>query len=88
MKIKPDYVLRTVAGSHIVFPIGYAVVSFNGMLTLNDTGVMLWRKLEQGAEIMDLVQALTAEYDVSEAEALEDVKAFLDSLRPSGCLDE
>jgi hypothetical protein len=34
MKIKNNYVLRTVANEHIVVPIGTEAVNFNGVLSL------------------------------------------------------
>ena len=47
---------------------------------LNPTGRLLWGLLEAGADRQDLVTALTERYDVSEADAADDVRAFLDAL--------
>ena len=80
MKINPDFVLRTVAGKHIVVPIGEAGVSFNGVITLNDSGKMLFEMLVKGAEPKDLVNRLMEVYDVSQEQANEDVKAFIETL--------
>ncbi len=88
MKIKSDYVLRQVAATDVVVPIGESALSFDGLLVLNKTGVFLWHLLEKGAQIEDLVNALTSEYEVTQAEALADVTEFLDSLRPTGCLED
>jgi hypothetical protein len=46
-------------------------VSFNGMITLNDTGAFLWKKLEKGAEKEALAAALLDEYEVSPEKAEE-----------------
>ena len=35
MTIKGSFILREVAGSHVVVPVGASVVDFNGMITLN-----------------------------------------------------
>ena len=88
MKIRENYVLRKVADSYVVLPMSEAAVRFDGMITLNESGAMLWRRLERGAELKDLVEVLTSEFDVTEQEAAEDVVAFLDLLRPTGCLEE
>lgn len=88
MKLKENFVLRQVAGSYVVVAVGAASVDFNGMLTLNDSGALLWRTLEGGADRAALLAALTSEYDVDEAQAARDLDEFLRSLRSAGCLAE
>ena len=88
MKLKEKLVLRQVAGTWVVLPIGKDVINFDGMLNLNDTGVMLWKKLELGAEKQELIDALTSEYDVSEAQASADVEEFIEKLFKAGCLQK
>ena len=87
MKIKTNLVLRQVADTWTVLPLGKDIINFDGMLTLNETGVMLWQMLEKGAEKADLVTAVTAEYDVSEEEASVDIDAYLAKLVQAGCLE-
>ena len=87
MKINENFVLREVAGSWVVIPIGEKSVDFNGMMNLNESGVLLWRELEKGAEKEELVSALTAEYEVSAKEAAEDIDAFVEVLKKAGCLE-
>ena len=84
MKIKEGYLLKEVAGNHVVIPVGN--VSFNGMLNLNETGVLIWKKLENGCEESDLVAAFLAEYDVTEERAKEDISIFVEKLRKAGFL--
>ena len=88
MKVKKDYVLRQVADTWVVLPLGGAAVDFSGMLTLNESGAMLWRVLEQGASREELVAALLDEYEVSRQQAMADVDAFLNKLLQAGCLEE
>ena len=86
MKIKDGFLLKEVAGNYVVVPVGD--VSFNGMLSLNETGYLIWKKLEEGCETSDIVHAFLAEYDVSEGKATEDITAFLDRLKKAGMIDE
>ena len=44
--------------------------------------------LDLGADRAALVRALITEYEVSEAQAAQDVDEFLDMLRKAGCLAE
>ena len=86
MKIKENFLLRQVADTWVVMPIGQEMLDFNGMLTLNETGAVLWQKLQEDADLEALVKALTSEYDVDAERARIDVREFLDKLAKAGCL--
>lgn len=88
MTIKNDFVLREVAGSYVAVAVGAASVDFNGMLTLNESGALLWRILERGAGRDGLISALTDEYDVDAEQAARDADKFIETLRQAGCLEE
>ena len=80
MKRSAEFLLRQVAGKNVVVPVGNAAVSFNGMLTLNATGVFLWEQLEQDMTEGALVEALCGKYDVSRELAAKDVRTFVEKL--------
>ena len=86
MKRKPDFLLRDVAGTFVIVPVGEAVTSFPGMITVNSTGAYLWELLEQEQTEASLVKALTDRYEVDENTAGADVRAFLARLKPVGAL--
>lgn len=88
MKLNESFVLRQVAGTWVVLPLGEESVDFNGMLTFNDSGAMLWKVLEQGGGRDELVAALIAEYRVEKDVASADVDEFLDVLAQVGCIEE
>lgn len=85
MKLRDGLILRQVAGSWVVVAVGPASVSFDGMLTLNDSGALLWKALADGR---DPVAALVEEYDVTTEQAARDVDEFLQTIREAGCLAE
>ncbi|MBP3377385.1 MAG: PqqD family protein [Clostridia bacterium] len=87
MKLKEGFVLRDVAGSCVVVPTG-ADINFNGMISLNDTGKTLWQRLDAEATIDDLVDALTAEYDVDRDTAKVGAERFVEKLRQHGFIEE
>ena len=87
MKIKENYVLRQVADVWIVLPLAEATLSLNGMLKLNDSGVLLWHELEQGADRETLAEVLISKYAICRDQALCDVDEFLDKLKKVGCLE-
>ena len=88
MKLKKNLVLREVAGTWVVLPLAEKALDFNGMLSLNETGVMLWHLLENECQEEELVTALLNEYDVGKDIASADVDEFLRTLRKAGCLEE
>ena len=80
MKLKDGFILRTVAGETVVLPAA-GVTDFDMMITLNETGKFLWERLAVGAEEVDLVKDLLAEYDVTEEVAANSVSAFVARLK-------
>lgn len=86
IKRNPDFLLRDVAGTWVIVPVGAAVSAFPGMITVNSTGAYLWELLEQEQTEQFLIQALTDRYEVDEATAGADVAAFLNKLKPTGAL--
>ncbi len=79
MKVKKDFLIREVAGQHVVIPTGD--MDLNAMITLNETGAFLWKLLENETDEAVLVAALLAEYDVDEATAQKAVAAFIQTLK-------
>lgn len=86
MKRNEDFLLRDVAGSLVIVPVGAAVTAFPGMITLNATAAYLWELLETEQTVDTLVAGLMSRYDVEETRAREDVVAFVERLKPTGAL--
>lgn len=87
MKIADGFLLKTVAGKNIVVSVG-AEVNFNGMLTLNDTGVYLWNLLQKDTTKDNILNKMLEEYDVSEEIASADIDAFIQKLRQANILED
>ncbi len=80
MKIKDSFVLRNIAGINTVISTDSSS-GFDGMITLNETGVFMWNILKDGATIETLIDAVVKEYDIDEATASIDSKDFVDKLK-------
>lgn len=87
MKIKGDFMLRQVAKTWVVMPLGQSTLDLNGILTLNESGALLWKALERGGDREAMARALTGEYDVSPERAMADVDRFLGKLAEAGVLE-
>lgn len=87
MKIKEGYLLREVAGNHVVVPAGKAALDFSGVITLNETGAFLWKQLAGDKGEQELMTALLDEYDTGEARAGADIAAFIAKLKAADLLE-
>ena len=88
MKIKTDYVLRKIGETWVVLPLAEETVNFSGMLTLNDSGAMLWNVLEKDCSVDAIVDALIEKYKISEELARQDAGEFLEKLISIGCIEQ
>lgn len=77
MKLKTGFVLRKVADTYVVVAVGAEAKKHNVMITLNETGALLWEKLSEGADEESLTNAILEVYDIDEATARKDVQAFI-----------
>ncbi len=80
MKLNENYVLKTVAGTPVVVPVGDAVNNIKGMITLNGPAELIWKALEQGKTYEEIVIQLKSEYDAPEDVLRKDLTAFLEKL--------
>lgn len=87
MRIKEGFLLREVAGKTVVLQVG-GDLNFNGLITLNETGALLWRLLEQGATREELIAKTESEYDAPRELIAKDIDAILAQMRDAGLLDE
>ena len=86
MKLKREFVLRQIAGDHLLIPVGKTALDMNGMLTLNEMGAFLWQKLPQAQTEAELTDLVLAEYEADRATVEKDVAELLDKLRKLGIL--
>ena len=86
MKINKELVKREIAGDTILVPVGKTVYDSNGLFILNELGSFLWDRLQDAETEEELLQAILAEYEVTEEVARKDLGLFLDKLRDMGIL--
>lgn len=88
MRIKNGYLVREIAGNHIVVPIGERAIEFKGIMTLNEVGSLIWRSLEKNMSKDEILKLILDEYEIDEATANSDLEEFLETIRESGALEE
>ena len=85
MQLKDGFILRSVAGETVVVPTGEDL-NLNMMITLNETGKLLWEQLSVGASSEELVEQLVKAYEVDKMTAEAHVERFIGKLREHGFL--
>lgn len=86
MKQSPDFLLRDVADSLVLVPVGAATERFPGMITLNESGKLLWEALATEQTPETLTELLLEQYEVALEQARTDVDAFLKKLCAVGAV--
>ncbi len=88
MKIKNGFVLKAIADSYMVVPLGSCVKEFSSIIKLNESGAFLWSKLETDKTENELIDAMLSEYDIDEKTAKIALDKFLNKLKENDLLDE
>lgn len=88
MKIKKDYVIKTIGEDIVVVPIKDEAISFNGIITLNKTGKFLFESLQkQDLSKEELLESILDTYDVSEEKASQDIDVFIKKCKKQGLME-
>ena len=85
-KLKDGFIIREIGGNTMAVPVGAKTSEIHGMIVLSESGALLWKELEKGADIMALANVLTDNYEIDSATALADAEKFVDGLKEQGAL--
>ena len=88
MKLSGEFVVRQVVDTIVAVPVGETALRLNGMILLNEVSKTIWEQLERGAELSQLLRAVTDAFEVSTEEAQADILEFCDKLRKMQLLEE
>ncbi len=87
MKIKENFMLRKVADTYVVVPVGPASADFRGMINLNEAGAFLWKLLEVETTEEEVLAKFLEQYEVDEETAKNDIAAFISELKDSNLFE-
>lgn len=88
MKIKEGFILKEIAGSFVVVPVGDDLVDFTLMITTNETGAFLWNCLSEDRSEQQLADMLKAEYEgADDAQLAADVAEFVALLKENNVVE-
>lgn len=88
MRVSGEMIIREIAGERILIPVGQAALKIHGMISLSESGLLLWKKLQQDCAEENLVESILKEYDIDRETAVSDVRDFLGKLERIGILEK
>ncbi len=81
-KISDEVVAREIEGELIIVPLSGGLGDMEDALyTLNETGRVIWTKLDGRRSVGDIVGELSTEFDADRGEIAADVVGLLDELK-------
>ena len=88
MRQNKELLLRRCADLTLLVPVGETALRFPGMISINETGTLLWDALEQDQTPESLADLLICRFQVDRTRAEADVRLFLDKLSGAGALQD
>jgi len=58
MKLKYEFVVRQIAGEHVLIPMGKSALAFSGMVTTNEVGAYICRRLAEPVSQEELLDGI------------------------------
>ena len=87
MRISESFVIREIAGTYVIVPTEQEAQKFQGLISVNEVGALLWSYLQQGdMTIKKLTEHVCREYDVDEERVRDDVEKFIHILKERNML--
>lgn len=86
MKAEKNMILREIAGEYILIPVGAMALKIHGIISLTESGRLIWEKLQEECREEELVAAIRQEYEIDQETAVQDVREFLQKLEDAGLL--
>jgi hypothetical protein len=73
-------VTRKTGNEYVLVPITNNIADMNSVYTLNETGAFIWEKIDGKRSIEEIIDLLTAEYDIDFESAEKDVVSFIGNM--------
>ncbi len=86
MKIKDGYIVRKVAGSYVVIKQG-GDADFRQMITVNESGALIWDCISQGLDENAIAERIMQEYEIDFDTAFSDTKNFIARMKEADVLE-
>lgn len=89
MVVRTGFKLNCVCGQSFLVPMGEKNVDFSKLIALNESSLLLWKRMEQGEfSEEELISLLLEEYEVDESTARNDVKNLIEQFKSEGIITD
>lgn len=79
-KKKPLFAIRNVGDEKVLVPLKNNIANMTEIYTLNEVGSYIWDHIDGKNSEEDIVNAITAEFDIDELTAKNDLAEFLNKI--------
>lgn len=87
-RVKPDYILREIAGESILVPLGESTVFGNSMISMNETSSFLWKFFKKAHTIQEAVSEAANVYEGTQEMFARHISEFVTTYVKYGLLYE
>lgn len=87
MKLKEDFLIRSIAGEYVVVPVGDNSTKCDGIVVLNEVSYFILSNMKNHISRDELLELLLAKYDVNPEEAKEDLNQVIETLDSYGMIE-
>lgn len=88
MKTSNEFIMREITGEYVLVPIGKRALTFQGLVTMNEVGALIWEMMEKESDIDQIVSGILDEYEVDEQTARKDVLDFIGFLKDCQIIED
>ena len=88
MRIRPEFIHRSIAGEHLVIPTGKPALEIKGMICLTGCSGLVVEKLKEECSKEDILNAICEQFSTTRPEAEADLDVFLGKMRKLNMLME
>lgn len=88
MKLKEGIMINEIDGRFVAVDAGEGRSRFHGILKMNGTACFVAKVLQDGADLEQIVKAMTEKYEVSAEEAKRNAEKVIDAFQRAGLIDE
>lgn len=88
MKIKDGFIMKDVAGSKVVLPLGERQAEIRGIITFNDIGAEVFNMLDGTNSVEEIIAKIVKDYDAPYETVKSDVEKLIEKMRENGLVED
>lgn len=88
MKIKDGFIMKDVAGSKVVLPLGERQAEIRGIITFNDVGAEVFNMLDGTNSVEEIIEKIVKDYEAPYDTVKSDVEKLIEKMRENGLVED